>query len=85
MSWKSYVQGFRSFLMLEKSLSQATQEAYMRDISKLEHYLQGIPLVAVNANHVQDFLGEIHQLGMEASTQARILSSIRSFFQLSNT
>lgn len=80
MSWKSYVQGFRSFLMLEKSLSQATQEAYMRDISKLEHYLQSIPLVAVNANHVQDFLGEIHQLGMEASTQARILSSIRSFF-----
>lgn len=80
MSWKSYVQGFRSFLMLEKSLSQATQEAYMRDISKLEHYLQSIPLVAVNTNHVQDFLGEIHQLGMEASTQARILSSIRSFF-----
>ncbi len=80
MSWKSYVQGFKSFLMLEKSLSQATQEAYIRDISKLEHYLQSIPLVTVNANHVQDFLGEIHQLGMEASTQARILSSIRSFF-----
>lgn len=80
MSWKSYVQGFRSFLMLEKSLSPATQEAYIRDISKLENYLQSISLATVNTIHIQDFLGEIHQLGMEASTQARILSSIRSFF-----
>jgi integrase/recombinase XerD len=80
MSWKSYVQGFRSFLMLEKSLSLATQEAYIRDISKLENYLQSISLATVNTVHIQDFLGEIHQLGMEASTQARILSSIRSFF-----
>ncbi|MFN4885910.1 MAG: site-specific tyrosine recombinase XerD [Bacteroidota bacterium] len=80
MSWKSYVQGFRSFLMLEKSLSPATQEAYIRDISKLENYLQSISLATVNTVHIQEFLGEIHQLGMEASTQARILSSIRSFF-----
>lgn len=80
MSWKSYVQGFRSFLMLEKSLSLATQEAYIRDISKLENYLQSISLATVNTVHIQEFLGEIHQLGMEASTQARILSSIRSFF-----
>ena len=80
MSWKSYVQGFRSFLMLEKSLSPATQEAYIRDISKLENYLQSISLATVNTVHIQDFLGEIHQLGMEASTQARMLSSIRSFF-----
>ncbi|MFM7618778.1 MAG: site-specific tyrosine recombinase XerD [Bacteroidota bacterium] len=80
MSWKSYVQGFRSFLMLEKSLSLATQEAYVRDISKLENYLQSIPLAEVNAIQIQDFLGDIHHLGMEASSQARILSSIRSFF-----
>jgi integrase/recombinase XerD len=66
--------------MLEKSLSLATQEAYIRDISKLENYLQSISLATVNTVHIQDFLGEIHQLGMEASTQARILSSIRSFF-----
>jgi integrase/recombinase XerD len=66
--------------MLEKSLSPATQEAYIRDISKLENYLQSISLATVNTVHIQEFLGEIHQLGMEASTQARILSSIRSFF-----
>jgi len=66
--------------MLEKSLSPATQEAYIRDISKLENYLQSISLATVNTVHIQDFLGEIHQVGMEASTQARILSSIRSFF-----
>ncbi|MFM2195733.1 MAG: hypothetical protein RL092_1333 [Bacteroidota bacterium] len=80
MSWKSYVQGFKSFLMLEKSLSLATQEAYVRDITKLENYLSNIPLTDVNAVHIQDFLGEIHNLGLEASTQARMLSSIRSFF-----
>jgi integrase/recombinase XerD len=80
MSWKSYVQGFKSFLMLEKSLSLATQEAYVRDITKLENYLSNIPLTDVNAVQIQDFLGEIHNLGLEASTQARMLSSIRSFF-----
>ena len=66
--------------MLEKSLSLATQEAYVRDITKLENYLSNIPLTDVNAVQIQDFLGEIHNLGLEASTQARMLSSIRSFF-----
>lgn len=80
MSWKSYTHGFQSFLMLEKSLSQATQEAYLRDVFKLESHLASKQLNEITATDIQDFLSDIHQIGLEASTQARILSSIRGFF-----
>ncbi len=35
----------------------------------------------IKENHLLDFLKDLHGLGVEASTQARCLSGIRSFFQ----
>ncbi len=38
--WQSYLNGFHSYLALERSLSENTVEAYLRDIGKLVEYLK---------------------------------------------
>lgn len=83
-NWQIQLRGFRSFLKLEKNLSANTIEAYLHDVGLLEEYLsmQGQMKLAgeVTATDLQNFLKYLYDLGLEASTQARIASGIRSFY-----
>ena len=38
--WEPYKKGFKAYLQLERSLSDNSVEAYMRDIEKLTQYLE---------------------------------------------
>ena len=38
--WDTYLKGFESYLLLEKSYSKNTQEAYLRDCKRLIDYCQ---------------------------------------------
>ena len=38
--WDVYKKGYKAWLQLEKSLSENSVEAYLRDIDKLTQYLQ---------------------------------------------
>lgn len=81
--WEKEIQSFVHYLRIERGLSGHSHEAYLRDISKLATYLTplDIPVEDIRENHLLDFLKDLHGLGVEASTQARCLSGIRSFFQ----
>lgn len=82
--WESFTKGFRAFLQLEKSLSDHSVEAYLQDVNKFISFLRlrelKISPSEVNASHIKDFLKEIGELGIASSTQARILSGLKSFF-----
>lgn len=85
MSWQSYIKGFRSYLQLERSLSGNSVEAYEHDIEKLYQFVElkeikGGP-EAIRLENLQEFLKWIHELGMSARSQARMLSGIKSFFK----
>jgi len=75
--------GFSSYLKLEKSLSDNTVESYIRDIGKLETYFININISynVINISNLQEFLANIHDIGLSAKTQARIVSSIKSFYK----
>lgn len=85
MSWKSYIQGFKSYLQLEKSLAANTVEAYLRDIGKFENYLSSqnlrIPAEQVTLEHLEQFVREIAGLGFDVLSQARIIAGIRAFYR----
>ena len=85
MSWQSYIKGFKSYLQLEKSLSQNSIEAYQRDIGKLVNYLETEKLLLnvdeVQIGHLEGFVKTINELGFDAHSQARIISGIRSFYK----
>lgn len=83
--WDIYKKGFKAFLQLEKSLSVHSVEAYLRDIDKFAQYLYDevgpIGPAEVNLRHLQSFIQTIGKLEMAPSSQARIISGIKSFFK----
>ena len=83
--WDIYKKGFKAFLQLEKSLSAHSVEAYLRDIDKFAQYLFDevgtIGPADVTLMHLQSFIQTIGKLEMAPSSQARIISGIKSFFK----
>jgi integrase/recombinase XerD len=83
--WDPYKKGFKAFLQLEKSLSDNSVEAYLRDIDKLTLFLQEKNNVLSPANvtlpDLQQFIRWVSELGMTPTSQARIISGIRSFYK----
>lgn len=73
---------YHLYLKLEKSLSHNTIEAYERDLQKLSDYLSDahVPLKEATTEILRDFIIEISSLGIHPRSQARILSSIKSFY-----
>lgn len=82
--WELYKKGYKAWLQLEKSLSDHSVSAYLTDLEKLTQYLHlkdlSISPEGITLKHLQEFTGWINELGMTASSQARIISGIRSFF-----
>ena len=83
--WESYKKGFKAYLQLEKSLSDNSVQAYLRDIELLTNYLQKTKSLKNPADLVlkdlQQFVKWIGEVGMLASSQARIISGLRAFYK----
>lgn len=83
--WESYKNGFKAWLQLEKSLADNSVAAYLRDIEKLTQFLlqenKAKPPAEVTLKELQSFLRFVAELGMTATSQARIISGIKSFYK----
>ncbi|HEY4064058.1 MAG TPA: site-specific tyrosine recombinase XerD [Puia sp.] len=83
--WEPYKKGYKAWLQLERSLSDNSVEAYLRDIDKLTQFLETAGSLktpeAIETKDLQRFLQWIGELGLHAASQARILSGIRSFYK----
>jgi integrase/recombinase XerD len=83
--WAPYKKGFKIYLQLEKSLSAHSIQAYLHDVELLTQYLeiqkQNLSPDEISLCHLQDFLKYLSEIGLNASSQARILSGLRQFFK----
>jgi integrase/recombinase XerD len=83
--WEPYKKGFKAYLQLEKSLSDNSIQAYMRDIGKLTDYLQEHNALKkpgdLTLKDLQRFVKWITEMGMTAASQARIISGIHAFYK----
>lgn len=81
----AYIQGFKAYLQLERSLSTHTVAAYLRDVEKLAQYLQEryptLRLSEIDLMHCEEFVAWLAELGIAHSTQARTVSGIKTFFK----
>lgn len=77
--WEQYL----AYLLLERSFSDNTLEAYMTDYRRLMDWLAENNIKPAEATTAQlaDFIGQIHELGVSPATQNRILAGIRSFYK----
>jgi integrase/recombinase XerD len=85
MDWNDQIEDFRTFLKLEKSLSENSIVAYAADIQKLVQYLEfkslDIEPDQVQAMHITGLLRWVNELGASARTQSRIISGIKAFYK----
>jgi integrase/recombinase XerD len=76
---------FRNFLKLEKNASEHTIDAYLNDIKKLINYcdLQNpkLDLTNLERRNIEEFFAFlIENFSIQESSQARILSGLKTFF-----
>jgi integrase/recombinase XerD len=83
--WQSYIKHFKNYLRLERSFSDNSVQAYVRDTEKLAEYIE---LAGINVSPAETkeeyllaFLKYLSELGLTAHSQARILSGIKAFFK----
>jgi len=83
--WEPYKKGFKAYLQLERSLSGNSIEAYLSDIEKLTAYLQSQDDLKnpseIKLADLQKFVQWVAELGMTPTSQARIISGIRTFYK----
>jgi integrase/recombinase XerD len=83
--WDPYKKGYKAYLQLEKSLSDNSVEAYLRDVDKFTLFLQNENKLRtpeqVDLKDLQQFIKWVAELGMTASSQARIISGLRGFYK----
>lgn len=77
------IRKYREHLKLEKGLSPNTLDAYLTDLDKLMSFLvlEGIDFFEVCLADLQRFVAGLHNIGIHARSQARIISGVKSFFR----
>lgn len=81
--WEETGNRYRTYIKLEKRLSGNTVESYMRDLVQFAHFILRLYDVSpkkVETEMIERYMARLFDLGMQKSSQARILSSIKSFF-----
>ena len=83
MDWKSAIAGFKSYLQLERSLSEHSVAAYVKDISQFNQFIieKKSDPTKIKEKHIESFLHEISKQGKSAGSQARMLSGIKAFYK----
>lgn len=83
--WQSYINAFKNYLKLERSLAENSVEAYRHDAEKLHEYMlltdPALSPMQVTEKQLLNFLMYLGELGLAAHSQARMLSGLKSFFK----
>jgi len=85
MDWGSEIKEYKTYLKLEKGLSENSVSAYITDLKKFVQFLEdnnyNIELKYIEQPHLLSFIEKIKESGVSARTQARILSGLKSFYK----
>lgn len=85
MNWSEKITDFSNFLKFEKSFSDNTLDAYVRDIKKLESFaitdLGEISPQNISYENLQEYIYQLSKNKISERSQARGISSIKAFFK----
>ncbi len=91
--WRTYLTDYKSYILMERSQSLNTLEAYLEDCNKFFNFMESsypdINPQSTQLQHLQSFLHSIYQVQekdeeerlLSISSQKRIVSGVRSFFK----
>lgn len=78
----SIAKKYKNYLLLERSLSPNSIEAYTEDMSKLLRFIndESLSIRDLTLDHLQQFVAQLYDLGINPRSVSRIISGIKSFF-----
>lgn len=83
MGWQAKITDYKSYLKIERALSENSIENYTRDILKLVNYIEtydiNVSPITIDKDQIKQFIYEVSKV-ISPRTQARIISGLRSFF-----
>lgn len=84
--WQEALEIFRTYMLIDKSLSGNTIDSYIRDVHALKAYLDSkktnIGPQQVTAEDIQSYLLYLaEEYGLQSSSQARMLSGLKTFYR----
>ncbi|HLT80664.1 MAG TPA: site-specific tyrosine recombinase [Cyclobacteriaceae bacterium] len=81
--WDVHIKHFGDFLRIERSLAANSVDAYLHDVGLLKQFARSrrpaLTPLTLEPGDVRDFLQFLNEMGIGASSQARILSGLKSF------
>ena len=85
MKWEAAISEYNTYLKLERGLSGNSVEAYLRDVNHLWQFVEmnykSLTPDKVGLDELRDFIHWVNEVGMKATSQARMLSGIKSFYK----
>ena len=85
MNWNQAIRQFRNYMKLERSLSGNSVNAYVRDIQKLHQFIElsnpELKPEDIKQKNLEEFLQYITELQLNARSQSRVISGIKSFYK----
>ena len=84
MNWKRALEEYRNYLVLEKAYANNTVHAYLGDLNKLISFcstkLNILDCTKVTIESIRLFIIQLYEQEASSKSQARILSSLKSFY-----
>ena len=85
MNYPILKKGFKTYLQLERNMSENTVHAYMHDVDMLFRFLEeevdSKSIVKIDLADLKEFLAFINKMELGAHTQSRVISGIKAFFK----
>lgn len=84
--WNKILEEYKDYITIERSFSENSIEAYMRDINSFYNFLKSFgekyeKIESVDLNSIQNFIYLLNNNDISIKSQSRIISGIRSFFK----
>ncbi len=80
MNWETSLNNYYTYISIERNLSKNSVESYIRDITQFSKFHNNIKPLDIQRENILTYINHINENNISARSQARILSSIRSFY-----
>lgn len=85
MNYSIYKKGFKTYLQLERNMSENTVHAYLHDVELLIRFLDEEKdsklITEIVLDDLSGFIAYINKLDLGVYTQSRVISGIKAFFK----
>ena len=78
--YRRVLESFLNYILVERNFSTNTKKSYSNDLKRYLLFMQqqSRAIEDITSKHIEEFIAELFNLGLEASSMARNISAIRS-------